>query len=474
MDTTMIQKTENSKLNDQNSNAVKKRIMFIGNMLIRLFQGSIFCLIFYQIISRDFSESQSRIYSLALASVCFVIYESFVRLYKGFKSGTYTISEIIIAHMLSLFFADCSVWIMCSVYTRTFLISRISGIILFLQVLFICIWAFVMNRLYYRFNIPRKVLIVNESGAHNEFSKKIAGRKMKFQILEIVDENVEPAFFQKYADLSDGVMFCRVSEYNRKWMMQYCLEKNIRIYLVPEIPDISVRSSRIVHLVDTPMFMYDGELRFGSKLVLKRFFDIVFSIVAVIILSPVFLVTAAAIKLEDGGPVFFTQERCTREHRVFKIIKFRSMKVGADKMGVLPAMEKDPRITKTGRIIRAVRIDELPQLFNIIKGDMSIVGPRPERIEHVEQYIKETPEFKLRSKMKGGLTGYAQVYGKYNTSPYDKLCLDLMYIENWSLSLDIKLILLTLKVCLKKESTEGFSVQASEYMNRVTSCQNQE
>ena len=168
-------------------------------------------------------------------------------------------------------------------------------------------------------------------------------------------------------------------------------------------------------------------------------------------------VVAIAIKLEDGGPVFFRQDRVTLGGKVFSILKFRSMIVDAEKDGrSIPATGRDPRITKVGNVIRATRLDELPQLLNIIKGDMSIVGPRPERVEHVEKYCKDIPEFALRTKVKGGLTGYAQIYGKYNTSPYDKVRLDMLYIENYSLMLDIKLILMTIRIMLKKESTEGF------------------
>ena len=195
--------------------------------------------------------------------------------------------------------------------------------------------------------------------------------------------------------------------------------------------------------------------------------DIVLSGLSLIILSPVFLITAIAIKLEDRGPVFFRQERCTLYGRVFSILKFRSMIVGAEKAGVsVPATEKDPRITKVGAFIRATRIDELPQLINILKGDMSIVGPRPERVEHVEKYSREIPEFSYRLMVKGGLTGYAQVYGKYNTTAYDKLKLDLMYIQNYSLLLDIELILKTIKILFTKESTEGFSEERSEEMGK--------
>ena len=185
--------------------------------------------------------------------------------------------------------------------------------------------------------------------------------------------------------------------------------------------------------------------------------DIVISLVILTITSPIMLVTAIAIKAYDHGPAFFKQKRCTINGKVFEILKFRSMIVDAEKPGmVIPAKDRDPRITPVGRFIRATRIDELPQLINVLKGEMSIVGPRPERVEHVEKYSKDIPEFSYRLKVKGGLTGYAQVLGKYNTTAYDKLKLDLMYIENYSIALDLKLLLMTIKIVFSKESTEGF------------------
>ena len=184
------------------------------------------------------------------------------------------------------------------------------------------------------------------------------------------------------------------------------------------------------------------------------------------LLSPVFLVTAIAIKLQDGGPVFYKQERCTIGCKKFMILKFRSMIVDAEKDGKPhPAGENDDRITKVGHIIRACRVDELPQLVNILKGEMSIIGPRPERVEHVEKYTKEIPEFTFRSKVKGGLSGMAQVYGKYNTTALDKLKLDLLYITNYSLLLDLQIIFETVKILTQKESTEGFSEERVKEMH---------
>ena len=204
-------------------------------------------------------------------------------------------------------------------------------------------------------------------------------------------------------------------------------------------------------------------------------------LIAMIVAAPIMAIVAIAIKLEDGGPVFYKQKRMTLNDREFEILKFRSMIVDAEKYaGAVLAADNDPRITKVGKFIRATRLDELPQILNILKGDMSIVGPRPERKVFIDEFVKEMPEFHYRTKVKGGLTGYAQVYGKYNTSPYDKLRLDLMYIENYSFLLDIKLIILTVRIIFSKDSTEGIDIaeqnerMAEELMQELSGQQAQE
>ena len=188
----------------------------------------------------------------------------------------------------------------------------------------------------------------------------------------------------------------------------------------------------------------------------KRAIDLSCASILFIITLPIMLITAVIVKAYDGGPILYKQTRCTLNQREFSILKFRSMRVDAEKDGVARlAAKKDSRITPVGKFIRKVRIDELPQLFNIIRGDMSFIGPRPERPEIIEKYVEVMPEFAFRTKVKAGLAGYAQVYGKYNTTPYDKLKLDLFYIENYSVWLDIKLMLLTLKILFTPDSTEG-------------------
>ena len=214
-----------------------------------------------------------------------------------------------------------------------------------------------------------------------------------------------------------------------------------------------------IHMFHLPMMQIERYHPIPEYRLAKRFFDILLSGIALIVLSPFILITAIAVK-SDGGPALYKQKRLTKDGRVFNVLKFRSMRVDAEKDGVarLSTGDKDDRITPVGRIIRKIRFDELPQLFNILRGDMSIVGPRPERPEIAAQYEKEMPEFALRLQAKAGLTGYAQVYGKYNTTPYDKLLMDLTYIGRPSLWEDFKICLATVKILFMPESTEGVEV----------------
>ena len=211
-----------------------------------------------------------------------------------------------------------------------------------------------------------------------------------------------------------------------------------------------------MNLVDTPLYICKNTDISLAQRFLKRVMDIVISLTGIILTSPIMLITAIAIYAYDRGPVLYKQVRCTKGNREFKICKFRSMVVNAEKDGKAQlAKENDSRITPVGKIIRSMRIDELPQFFNILKGDMSVVGPRPERPELIEKNCMKIPEFAYRTRVKAGLTGYAQVYGKYNTSFIDKLKLDLIYVSNYSILMDIHLIFLTLKIIFIKDSTEG-------------------
>lgn len=286
---------------------------------------------------------------------------------------------------------------------------------------------------------------------------KFESRKDKYNIVKCAFESDGlQALEQEILTNYDGVILWDMDTALRNKLLKFCYSRGIRVYMMPKIPDIMIKGSDQLHLFDTPILLTREYAMTIEQRVVKRLIDIVCSLLLMIAASPFMLVTAIAIKLYDGGPVFYKQVRCTRDMREFQILKFRSMRTDAEKDGVARLAEKnDSRITPIGKFIRKVRIDELPQLFNILSGEMSFIGPRPERPEIIRQYQEDMPEFTFRTKVKAGLAGYAQVYGKYNTTPYDKLKLDLFYIENYSVWLDLKLMLLTLKILFQSESTEG-------------------
>ena len=256
---------------------------------------------------------------------------------------------------------------------------------------------------------------------------------------------------------AEAVFLSGVHSHDRNVIIKYCVMNDITAFVIPRIGDVLMSGARRMHMFHLPMLKLQRYDPGPEYLFVKRFMDIALSLIAILLLSPVMIVTAICIKATDHGPVFYKQSRMTKDGRDFDVLKFRSMRVDAEKDGVarLSTGDHDDRITPVGHVIRKVRIDELPQLFNILKGDMTIVGPRPERREIAEEYEKELPEFRLRLQAKAGLTGYAQVYGKYNTTPYDKLQMDLMYISNPSLVQDISIILATIKILFLPESTEG-------------------
>ena len=310
--------------------------------------------------------------------------------------------------------------------------------------------------LYHRLYAPHDMLLIYGHRRGVELKIKMDARKDKYNISGLIssDEGYDKIIQEipKY----DAVVINDVPAQLRNDLLKYCYRYRVRTYVSPKLTDIMLRGARNITLFDTPLLLVKGTGLTPAERVTKRAMDIFISAIVLLILSPLMLLIAAAIKLEDGGPVFFRQKRLTRHGREFDILKFRSMVVDAKKYaGAVLATDNDPRITRVGRIIRPFRLDELPQLINILKGDMSIVGPRPERKVIADEYCKDIPEFAYRLKVRGGLTGYAQIYGKYNTSAYDKLRLDLMYIENYSLLLDIKLMILTIRILFSKESTEG-------------------
>lgn len=375
----------------------------------------------------------------------------------SFNYGNVKLADIIVSQCISVFLVNfITYWQLCLI--SNVVITPTPMILLTLVDVFVsvgCCWEY--NLIYIKHQSPRDILMVYGSENSLDLETKMSVRGDKYHITEII--SFKESFNQICDKIKnhDAVLLNDVPAQIRNDILKYCYTNAVRVYATPKISDIIMSGAEEINLFDTPIRLIKGNGLTLEQRFMKRAMDIVLCTIAMIVAAPIMLAVAVAIKIEDGGPVFFKQKRATIDGKTFDILKFRSMIVDAEKFGeVIPATDKDPRITKVGNVIRATRIDELPQILNIIKGEMSIVGPRPERVEHVEKYSKDIPEFSYRLKVKGGLTGYAQIYGKYNTSAYDKLRLDLMYIEKYSLLLDIKLILMTLQIMLRKESTEGF------------------
>ncbi len=390
-----------------------------------------------------------------------VLYVLVGKYLKAFRIGVDRKANIISSQCITLFVVDFTEIFVSMAITGQF---RFFGDFLLRYALLYLVQTIIISILVILFvNIYRSVFpplkLVEIRGDHiNTLQQKMNDVHYKYHIIQSLYYKEEESVLEEAMKNCDAVLINDLPSHEQNRFLKKCFEQNRRVYLTPKITDVMVKASEELNLIDTPLYLLRNSGIPVWKRAIKRTFDIILSGLSLIVLSPVFIVTAIAIHHEDKGPVFYKQERCTINEKRFYILKFRSMIVDAEKDGLPhPAVDNDERITKVGKIIRAMRIDELPQLINILRGEMSIVGPRPERTEHVEKYKQDIPEFSYRTKIKAGLTGYAQVYGKYNTSALDKLKLDLIYITNYSIKLDIQIIIETIKVILKKESTEGFS-----------------
>ena len=386
-----------------------------------------------------------------------ILYILFGRLLNTFELGETTTTDLFLSTSLTLLFADIMIYfILCLITLR--LIPLWPILLMFvIQTLLSALLLYVENH-YIRANFPpvRVVAIYGESH-YNLIGKLNNVRDLSMSVVKTIDlKDIDYDKIDELLEGTDGVVTLDVHHENKKKIFKACYERKMLIYDVPSITDMLLASSDILHIVDTPILKIN---KFGpSQLerIFKRIIDILGSLILIVLTSPIMLCTAIAIKLQDHGDVFYKQIRLTKDGREFRIIKFRSMVMNAEKhTGAVLAAKDDDRITPVGKFIRKTRFDELPQLINILNGDMSFVGPRPERPEIYDEICKEMPEFRYRLVVQAGLTGYAQVYGKYNTSLRDKLLLDLYYIENYSLIDDIKFLLLTLKIVFNKEATEG-------------------
>lgn len=395
---------------------------------------------------------------LLVIGIYFVLLFFFSTTYGGLKIGYLKPGDVFFSQIFSLLAVNVISYFQISLMSN-WLVKVVPIVkVMFIQLLIAAGWTYFCNLLYRKVFPPRKMLLVHGDRPIDDILYKFGTRKDKYDIQKTVhiSEGLETIEKTALDEKFGAVVLWDIPSGERNKLLKRFYGHNIRVYMMPKITDVLVQGSDQIHLFDTPILLTrEYALTIGER-VTKRIIDLVCAMILLVIASPIMLITAIAIRVYDKGPAFYKQIRCTQDQREFYILKFRSMRVDAEKDGVARLAAKgDDRITPIGKFIRAVRIDELPQLINILKGDMSFIGPRPERPEIIKQYMEEMPEFAYRMRVKAGLAGYAQVYGKYNTTPYDKLKLDLTYIENYSVWLDIKLMLLTLKILFQPESTEG-------------------
>ncbi len=399
-----------------------------------------------------------------LVSLYVALFVVFGSVYDGFKVGIMRVHELSYSLSLAVLFSNGFIYIiLCLIAERVLNPLALLALTVF-QVIVIIACMHSLSSAYFALYKARRVLAVFDPSMRNDIIKKMSLISERFTLAKGITTDRSFEDIKREIDKFQTVLICDFDPALKDEVLKYCYANNKRIYLLPSSGDTILNGSYQVHVFDTPvLFLHNGGLSMEQRFI-KRVFDIVVSGASILILSPLMILIAIVVKCTSRGPIIFKQPRITINQKVFNIYKFRSMRV-IDGDEVKKTTVDDDRITWIGKLIRPLRLDELPQLFNILFGDMSVVGPRPEMIELVKDYSQKLPEFNLRHKVKAGLTGYAQIYGKYNTTPLNKLNMDIHYIEHYSFLEDIKLCAMTLKILFVRESTEGFSEKDSKLSN---------
>lgn len=446
------------KVNSRQFEQYKRIVKFLSSSVIVLLELAIYYYVWMNYYNKNMTIAFWRRGNWLVTGEYLVLSLILHRLYGGLKVGIFKYWNLVYSHMISILGVNLFSYVQVVLFDKKMHNPTAIIVMTVVDLAIVMIWAFAFKKLYVFLFPRRRLLLVYGKNPMFHLMNRIDTREDKYEIAMKVsiDDGIEKII--SLAEEYDGVIIGDISAGFRNQLVKLCYANNIRSYTVPKISDILLRSSVELNIFDSPLYLsrnFDG-LALDQAFV-KRVMDIVIASLMLVVSSPFFVVIAALIKGTDHGPVFYTQKRLTKGGKIFSIYKFRTMIVNAEsKSGPVKAGERDARVLPVGRFLRATRLDELPQLLNIIKGDMSLVGPRPERPELAKVITKNIPEFTYRLKVKAGLTGYAQIYGRYCTTSYDKLKLDLTYIRKYSIWLDLQLILMTIKVLFMRESTDGF------------------
>lgn len=448
----------NEKTNNSQFEQYKRIVKFLGSASIVLLEVVVYYYVWLNYYNRNMEYPFWRRGNWLTAGEYLVLSLLLHRLYGGLKVGIYKYWGLVYSHMISIIGVNVFSYVQVVLFDKKMHNPSAFIVMTIVDLILVMMWAFAFKKIYIMLFPRKRLLVVYGKNPMFHLINRIDTRDDKYEIAATVaiDSGIERIV--KQAENYDGIIIGDIPARARNQLMKLCYGRNIRSYTIPKISDILLRSSVELNIFDSPLYLsrnYDGLA--WDQVFFKRVEDIFVAGVMLLVTSPFFLLITLLVKITDRGPVFYTQERLTKSGKVFRIYKFRTMVVDAEKKsGPVKAGDKDPRVLPVGRFLRATRMDELPQLINILKGDMSFVGPRPERPELAEIITRNIPEFAYRLKVKAGLTGYAQIYGRYCTTSYDKLKLDLTYIRNYSIWMDLKLILMTPKVLFMKESTDGF------------------
>ena len=364
------------------------------------------------------------------------------------STGVATFCSFILVMALSFFIHEFS-------YSRGVLL-----VTAFFQFMFLGFCRYVFWRIERHIHDLQNVLLIGSEEECTHVYNRLSQQPQLNMKLKYVCTSMANDTWESAAKRVDVIVMCPNMRHRHKVkIINYCHKYGKQSLIIPNTYEIFCSGVTLDKIDDIPVFRMQSLHPSVETRILKRILDIIVSSIGFIFALPFMLITAIAIKIGDPGPVLYSQIRTGRDGKEFKVYKFRTMRVDAEKYsGPMLAQENDPRITKLGSFLRAVRLDELPQIWNVINGDMSIVGPRPERPYFVEKFAKDIPEYVYRHNVKPGITGLAQVYGKYNTTPFDKLVYDLMYIQRCNLLTDLTIIIQTIRVLFTKSATEGAGV----------------
>ena len=401
------------------------------------------------------------VYTLLYFAIFLVLFNA----YGCPKIGSVRLKELLFSFGLTLLIADVFAYFVLVLLKHD--LQRVLPFLIMLgiQMVLGIVLYIVANATYFSLNpVFDMVAICADSEWERNSIRKFRAIPQRYQITQILSEQNTEQEMLDAIDHHDSVILGALGGKLRTQLMDYCFAHNKRVYVLPHVQDIVINAAQPTQIGDMVVMLCKNRPMTVEQMFIKRLMDIVISAAILLVTAPFVGIAALCIKLYDGGPVIFRQKRYTRNQEVFTMYKLRSMIVDAEKDGEQRTTVGDKRITPIGKFIRATRLDEIPQLVNVLKGDMAIVGPRAESIGLVDAYIEKMPAFRYRTKVKAGLTGYAQVYGKANTSHEDKARMDIYYIENYSLLTDIKLLLYTVKVIFMKESTEGFDESKPDNM----------